>query len=92
MEKYVEKFVNKDFIISTADYFNFKFGNSDSKNDLSTSFIEAVKQNPAFDEGGELYTTKILEEAFSVENGVTSNYNKDAEGNPLSRCFSKTDD
>ena len=31
VEKYVEKFVNKDFIISTADYFNFKFGNSDSK-------------------------------------------------------------
>ena len=43
VEKYVEKFVNKDFIISTADYFNFKFGNSDSKNDLSTSFIEAVE-------------------------------------------------
>ena len=86
-----EKFVNKDFIISTADYFNFKFGNSDSKNDLSTSFIEAVKQNPAFDEGGELYTTKILEEAFSVENGVTSNYNKDAEGNPLVQLYGADD-
>ena len=91
VEKYVEKFVNKDFIISTADYFNFKFGNSDSKNDLSTSFIEAVKQNPAFDEGGELYTTKILEEAFSVENGVTSNYNKDAEGNPLVQLYGADD-
>lgn len=90
-KKYVEKFVNKDFIISTADYFNFKFGNSDSKNDLSTSFIEAVKQNPAFDEGGELYTTKILEEAFSVENGVTSNYNKDAEGNPLVQLYGADD-
>lgn len=91
VEKYVEKFVNKDFIISTADYFNFKFGNSDSKNDLSTSFIEAVKQNPAFDEGGELYTTKILEETFSVENGVTSNYNKDAEGNPLVQLYGADD-
>lgn len=91
VEKYVEKFANKDFIISTADYFNFKFGNSNSKNDLSTSFIEAVKQNPAFDKGGELYTTKILEEAFSVENGVTSNYNKDAEGNPLVQLYGADD-
>lgn len=89
VEKYVEKFVNKDFTISTADYFNFKFGNS--QNDLSTTFIEAVKQNPAFDDGGKLYTTKILEEAFSVENGVTSTYNKDAEGNPLVQLYGADD-
>lgn len=91
VEKYVEKFVNKDFIISTADYFNFKFGNTDNENDLSTSFIEAVKQNAAFDEGGKLYTTKVLEEAFSVKNGVVSNYNKDAEGNPLVQLYGADD-
>lgn len=91
VEKYVDKFLNKDFIISTADYFNFKFDNTDATNDLSTSFVEAVRQHPAFDDGGKLYTTKVLDESFSVENGITSNYNKDSEGNPLVQLYGADD-
>ena len=83
--------LNGDVIDGILSQEKKEVDNSDSKNDLSTSFIEAVKQNPAFDEGGELYTTKILEEAFSVENGVTSNYNKDAEGNPLVQLYGADD-
>lgn len=89
VEKYVERFVNKDFIISTADYFNFRFDQTDR--DLSASFVEAVKQHPAFEDGGELYTTKVLEESFSVQNGVTSGFNKDAEGNPLVQLYGADD-
>ena len=30
IDKYVEKFLNKDFIISSADYFNYNFARSET--------------------------------------------------------------
>lgn len=41
IDKYVGRFLNKDFIISSADYFQYRFEQSD--NELSESFIEAMK-------------------------------------------------
>ena len=46
IDKYIEKFLNTDFVISTADYFQYQFEKSEG--DLSESFIEAVRQNENF--------------------------------------------
>lgn len=81
IETYVAKFADKDFVISTADYFNYKF--ETSKTELTTTFVEAVRRHDAFEDGGGLYSTRTLEEAFSAESGAVSNYNKDEKGNPL---------
>lgn len=89
IEKYVAKFVNKDFVISTADYFNFNFELSEIE--LSPSFVDAVRQHNAFEDGGGLYSTRVLEEAFSSESGSVSNYNKDENGNPLVQIYGADD-
>lgn len=89
IEKYVAKFVNKDFVISTADYFNYKFETSEIE--LTASFVEAVRRHDAFEYGGGLYSTRTLEEAFSAESGAVSSYNKDEEGNPYVRFFGADD-
>ena len=81
IDKYVEKFLNKDFIISSADYFNYNFSRSETY--LSESFISAVQQQDAYDDGGRLYATQVTEERFSAETDAITNYNKDEEGNPL---------
>ena len=89
IEKYVAKFVNKDFVISTADYFHYKFETSEME--LTTSFVEAVRQHDAFEDGGGLYSTRTLEEAFSAESGAVSSYNKDEKGNPYVQFFGADD-
>lgn len=89
IEKYVAKFVNKDFVISTADYFNYKFETSETE--LTTSFVEAVRRHDAFAEGGGLYSTRTLEESFSAESEAVSSYNKDEEGNPYVQFFGADD-
>lgn len=89
IDKYVGKFVNKDFVISTADYFKFNYERSES--DLSVSMVQAVEQNSAFKDGGGLYSTRILEESFSVESNTITNYNTDESGNPLIELFGADD-
>lgn len=89
IEKYVSKFVNKDFIISSADYFNYSFGNSGIY--LSESFINAVQQQDAYDDGGRIYTGNLLEEQYSAETDTVTNYNKDVDGNPLIDLYGADD-
>ena len=50
IDKYVEKFLNKDFIISSADYFNYNFARSETY--LSETFIDAVQQQNTYEDGG----------------------------------------
>ena len=80
IDKYVSKFLNKDFIISSADYFQYRFDRSDAE--LSQTFIHAVQQEDAYEDGGELSTVRVLEEFFSVESETIVNHNKDKAGNP----------
>ena len=47
IDKYIAKFVNTDFVISTADYFQFQY--ETSSNDLSESFVESVKDSDCFE-------------------------------------------
>ena len=80
IDKYVSKFLNKDFIISSADYFQYRFDRSDAE--LSQTFIQAIQQEDAYEDGGELSTVRVLEEFFSVESETIVNHNKDKAGNP----------
>ena len=89
IEKYVEKFAGTDFVISTADYFRYKFETSDTE--LTTTYVEAVRQHEAFLDGGGLYSTRTLEEAFSAESKAVSSYNKDGKGNPYVQFFGADD-
>ena len=79
IDKYIAKFLNTDFVISTADYFQFRFETSES--DLFETFIDAVQQNEAYEDGGRLYTSRVLEEPFSTEHNAFYSYNKDQNGN-----------
>lgn len=89
IDKYIAKFVNTDFVISTADYFQFRFEKSDM--DLSESFIDAVKQNDYFLDGGRLYTCRLLEEVFSAQSNEFLDYNKDKNGNPIVDLYGADD-
>lgn len=89
IDKYIAKFVNTDFVISTADYFQFQY--ETSSNDLSESFVESVKDSDCFEAGGRLYATRMLEEAFSAENDAFSNYNTDENDNPLIDLYGADD-
>lgn len=89
IDKYVGRFLNKDFIISSADYFQYRFEQSD--NELSESFIEAVKENAAYDDGGRLYATQSLEERFYSENDTLQSLNTDEAGNPLISLYGADD-
>ncbi len=55
MNKYLSRFVDTDFLIGNANYFNElkKFRSTDDQ--LSESFINAVMEQPGFEEGGRLY-------------------------------------
>lgn len=89
INKYVEKFVNTDFVISTADYFQFRFEVSEI--DLSDSFVDAVRQNENFEDGGRLYTSRLLEEAFSTDSKAFGGYNTDENDNPLIDLYGADD-
>ena len=86
---YVEKFLNKDFIISSADYFNYNFARSETY--LSETFIDAVQQQNAYEDGGRLYSSQVAEDIFSAETDAVTNYNKDKDGNPLIALYGADD-
>lgn len=89
IDKYIAKFMDTDFVISTASYFQFQFEKSES--DLSENFIEAVRQNENFEDGGRLYTSRMLEESFSTEHNAFFSYNKDQNGNPFVSLYGADD-
>lgn len=64
MDKFLAKFVDTDFLIAHADYFNYRFRGSE--NSVSESMIEAVQKQPGFEEGGRLYFNSDAE-YFAVE-------------------------
>ena len=89
IDKYIAKFLDTDFVISTADYFQFRFETSES--DLSETFIDAVQQNEAYEDGGRLYTSRVLEEPFSTEHNAFYSYNKDQNGNSFVALYGADD-
>lgn len=65
MDKYLSVFVDTDFLIGHADYFNYQYRGPE--NALSESMIEAVQEQPGFLEGGRLYSNIMDVELFAVE-------------------------
>ncbi len=89
IDKYIAKFIDTDFVISNADYFQYQV--EKSENDLTESFIEAVRQNGNFDDGGRLYSSWLLEESFSIEHDAFFSYNRDQNDNPCIGLYGADD-
>ena len=58
---------------------------------MSETFINAVQQQDAYEDGGRLYSSKVTEERFSAETDAVTNYNKDEYGNPLIALYGADD-
>ena len=84
-EKYVDNFLDKDFIISTADYFNYGFEKSEQV--LSDDYINYAKKQPEFADGGKLLGVKTLQEQFFAENTLLPSQNRDTNGFPLINLY-----
>ena len=89
IDKYIAKFMDTDFVISNADFFQYQV--EKSEHDLSDTFIEAVRQNSSFEDGGRLFSSWLLEEPFSTEHNAFFSYNKDQNGNPFVRLYGADD-
>lgn len=76
MDKFVGKFVDSDFLIANAQYFNSNYNGVDEG--LSESMITAVKNRDEFVRGGRLYSNGWDKEHFTVEdNDKIQQDNKD---------------
>lgn len=64
MDKFMSKFVDTDFLIGHANYFNINNQFKSSDDALSESFIEAVKAQPGFEDGGRLYNNVNIGNCF----------------------------
>ncbi len=65
MDKFLSKFVDTDFLIAHADYFNYRY--SGPEDSLSESMIAAVEEYPGFLEGGRLYANIRGAECFTTQ-------------------------
>lgn len=63
MDKYLSKFVDTDYLIGHANYFNMNhFRSADDA--LTESFIQAVEAQPGFEEGGRIYNNVYVGDSF----------------------------
>ncbi len=84
MDKYLSKFVDTDFLIAHADYFNNDFCGPD--NQTTESIIEAVEAQPGFEEGGRLYGGR--EELFAMEDEKdTEESGRNANGDVIAMAY-----
>lgn len=88
-EKYVDKFIDKDFIISTIDYFNYRFETSNLV--ISENDIDYVKNQPEFSEGGKLLAAKVVNEQFYVENLLLASANRNENNWPMIALYGVDD-
>lgn len=65
MDKYLSTFVDTDFLIAHADYFNSSYHGTESA--LSEQMILAVQQQPGFEAGGVYLNDALSAEGFSAE-------------------------
>lgn len=91
IDKYLEKFVDTDFLIADAQYFNFNYRGVDES--VSESMITAVKIRNEFVKGGRLYANSMDAEYFTTEdkNNNEQRYNKDEQGNFLTELYGLED-
>jgi len=89
MDKFLSKFVDTDFLIAHADYFQNKF--SGPENQTTESFIQAVKARPGFEEGGSLYGGKAEMFAAEDEKNKTQKYNLNTNGDFMAMVYGLED-
>ncbi|MGO3751673.1 MAG: ABC transporter permease [Peptoniphilaceae bacterium] len=65
INKFIEKFVDTDFLIADAEYFNSNYNGADQS--LSEKMITAVENRDEFIKGGRLYSNGTDSEYFTVE-------------------------
>ena len=85
MDKYLSTFVDTDFLVAHADYFNNDF--TGESNQTSDSIIAAVEAQPGFEQGGRLYGGR--EELFTAEDekNTSQEFNVDNYGNFFSAVY-----
>ena len=84
MDKYLARFVDTDFLIAHADYFNYQY--SGSINAMNEQLISEIELNPGFDSGGRIYQTN--NEIFTVEDsGYAGPYAVAEDGNPFASVY-----
>lgn len=54
-DKYLERFVDMDYLIGHADYFNYGYRGDDPNQAVSENFINNVQSQEGFEAGGKLY-------------------------------------
>lgn len=91
LDKYLEKFVDTDFLIADAQYFNDNYFGVDES--VSESMISAVESRNEFAKGGRLYSNSMDKEYFAIEdkNNNKERYNKDEHGNFLTELYGMED-
>lgn len=89
MDKYLSKFVDTDFLIAHAEYFQNDFNGPE--NQTTESFIQTVEAQPGFEEGGQLYGGR--EELFAVEDekNTEEDYNRNANGDVIAMTYGLED-
>ncbi|MDD4346783.1 MAG: hypothetical protein PHZ11_07865 [Desulfitobacteriaceae bacterium] len=85
MDKFLSKFVDTDFLIAHADYFQYDFHGPE--NQTSESFIQAVKAQPGFEEGGRLYGGRAEMFAVEDEKNTTRGYNVNSYGDFMAAVY-----
>lgn len=89
MDKYLGKFVDTDFLAAHADYFQYRF--SGAENGVSESMIDAIEQQPGFEEGGRIYGNIRDGECFRVEYDGEAYESKDDLGNYVCALYGMED-
>ncbi len=85
MDKFLSKFVDTDFLLAHADYFQNDFYGFE--NQTTETFIQAVKTQPGFEEGGRLYSGREKMFAVEDEKNTTQTYNINAHGDFMAAVY-----
>lgn len=89
LDKFLSKFVDTDFLIAHADYFQNDFYGPE--NQTSESFIQAVKAQPGFEKGGRLYGGRAQAFAVEDEKNITQRYNINTYGHFIAAVYGLED-
>lgn len=85
MDKFLSKFVDTDFLIAHADYFQNNF--TGPENQISESFIQAVEAQTGFEEGGRLYGGRGELFAAEDEKNITQDHNRNPNGDFIAAVY-----
>lgn len=90
MDKYLSTFVDTDYLIGHAQYFNNRYCGSEEA--TSEDMIAAVEACDGFEDGGRIYANIYGAEMFTVEKpGVKQDYNVAQDGNPVAQVYGLED-